>query len=331
LKSRVGAAKLVNKNFQPPQGGTQNFFCLNLIVLLFGESSWAINSTIVDIYSNFYSFIFKIKNGRILGSIYRKFSKTGLLAFNQIVQSEKSEDTISYKKVFNLEIHFILDDERARGDQQLVAVVERHAESLPGFKIVQKIAVRVENADPHVLADVKPPLRIDRQILAAAVKLRFRQLVERPRTSAAEARQQLAVGREFEHRRISAFEQKEIARAVHRDLFDDFQTQIFAELYVFEFFKFRAQNRHAAAPRRDVKFAVQTERHVRSEIDALFAERFAGFPVQAINVVALQNEQIPFAVNRQRIEDEASLANGDEVQIGKFRLVYVAGPRTEEG
>ena len=35
-------------------------------------------------------------------------------------------------------------------------------------------------------------------------------------------------------------------------------------------------------------------------------------------------------VNRERVE-AATLSNGDEVQIGKFRLVYVAGPRTEEG
>ena len=35
-------------------------------------------------------------------------------------------------------------------------------------------------------------------------------------------------------------------------------------------------------------------------------------------------------VNRERVES-ATLNNGDEVQIGKFRLVYVAGPRTEEG
>ena len=31
-------------------------------------------------------------------------------------------------------------------------------------------------------------------------------------------------------------------------------------------------------------------------------------------------------LNRERI-DEAPLANGDELQIGKFKLVFVAGPR----
>jgi hypothetical protein len=31
-------------------------------------------------------------------------------------------------------------------------------------------------------------------------------------------------------------------------------------------------------------------------------------------------------VNRERVES-ATLANGDEVQIGKFRLVFIAGPR----
>lgn len=30
-------------------------------------------------------------------------------------------------------------------------------------------------------------------------------------------------------------------------------------------------------------------------------------------------------VNRERIEDEAALENGDEVQIGKFKLVFLAG------
>jgi pSer/pThr/pTyr-binding forkhead associated (FHA) protein len=34
-------------------------------------------------------------------------------------------------------------------------------------------------------------------------------------------------------------------------------------------------------------------------------------------------------VNRERVE-AATLANGDEVQIGKFRLVFIAGPRPDE-
>ena len=34
-------------------------------------------------------------------------------------------------------------------------------------------------------------------------------------------------------------------------------------------------------------------------------------------------------VNRQRI-DVAALAGGDEVQIGKFRLVFIAGPRLDD-
>jgi pSer/pThr/pTyr-binding forkhead associated (FHA) protein len=29
-------------------------------------------------------------------------------------------------------------------------------------------------------------------------------------------------------------------------------------------------------------------------------------------------------LNRERIEDEAPLANGDEVQIGKFKLVFLS-------
>ena len=35
-------------------------------------------------------------------------------------------------------------------------------------------------------------------------------------------------------------------------------------------------------------------------------------------------------VNRERVES-ATLNNGDEVQIGKFRLVFIAGPRPGEG
>ncbi len=34
-------------------------------------------------------------------------------------------------------------------------------------------------------------------------------------------------------------------------------------------------------------------------------------------------------VNRERVES-ATLSSGDEVQIGKFRLVFVTGPRAEE-
>jgi len=34
-------------------------------------------------------------------------------------------------------------------------------------------------------------------------------------------------------------------------------------------------------------------------------------------------------VNRERVES-ATLSNGDEVQIGKFRLVFIAGPRPED-
>jgi pSer/pThr/pTyr-binding forkhead associated (FHA) protein len=34
-------------------------------------------------------------------------------------------------------------------------------------------------------------------------------------------------------------------------------------------------------------------------------------------------------VNREPV-DVATLAGGDEVQIGKFRLVYLTGPRTGE-
>ena len=35
-------------------------------------------------------------------------------------------------------------------------------------------------------------------------------------------------------------------------------------------------------------------------------------------------------VNREPV-DSAVLANGDEVQIGKFRLVFLTGPKTDDG
>jgi pSer/pThr/pTyr-binding forkhead associated (FHA) protein len=34
-------------------------------------------------------------------------------------------------------------------------------------------------------------------------------------------------------------------------------------------------------------------------------------------------------VNRERVES-ATLSNGDEVQIGKFRLMFIAGPRLDD-
>ncbi|HEX6870358.1 MAG TPA: FHA domain-containing protein [Micromonosporaceae bacterium] len=34
-------------------------------------------------------------------------------------------------------------------------------------------------------------------------------------------------------------------------------------------------------------------------------------------------------VNRERVES-ATLSNGDEVQVGKFRLVFIAGPRLDD-
>jgi pSer/pThr/pTyr-binding forkhead associated (FHA) protein len=34
-------------------------------------------------------------------------------------------------------------------------------------------------------------------------------------------------------------------------------------------------------------------------------------------------------VNRERVE-AATLSNGDEVQVGKFRLVFIAGPRPDD-
>ncbi len=57
---------------------------------------------------------------------------------------------------------------------------------------------------------------------------------------------------------------------------------------------------------------------------AEFAREGAGFVVK--DVGSLNGTYL----NRERI-DVASLAGGDEVQIGKYRLVFLAGPRAGEG
>src|SRR4030095_5280603 len=49
----------------------------------------------------------------------------------------------------------------------------------------------------------------------------------------------------------------------------------------------------------------------------------AGFPVR--DVGSLNGTY----VNRERVES-ATLSNSDEVQIGKFRLVFIAGPRLDD-
>jgi len=57
---------------------------------------------------------------------------------------------------------------------------------------------------------------------------------------------------------------------------------------------------------------------------AEFAREGAGFVVR--DVGSLNGTYL----NRERI-DVAGLAGGDEVQIGKYRLVFLTGPRAEEG
>ena len=54
-----------------------------------------------------------------------------------------------------------------------------------------------------------------------------------------------------------------------------------------------------------------------------FHREGGGFPVHALG--SLNGTY----VNREPV-DVATLAGGDEVQIGKFRLVYLTGPRTGE-
>ncbi|MCH5642670.1 MULTISPECIES: glycogen accumulation regulator GarA [unclassified Gordonia (in: high G+C Gram-positive bacteria)] len=75
-------------------------------------------------------------------------------------------------------------------------------------------------------------------------------------------------------------------------------------------------------------------RHPDSDIfldDVTVSRRHAEFRLgdnefQVVDVGSLNGTY----VNREPV-DTASLSNGDEVQIGKFRLVFLSGPRDEAG
>lgn len=75
-------------------------------------------------------------------------------------------------------------------------------------------------------------------------------------------------------------------------------------------------------------------RHPDSDIfldDVTVSRRHAEFRLdgkefQVVDVGSLNGTY----VNREPV-DSAALANGDEVQIGKFRLVFLTGPRSAEG
>ncbi len=54
--------------------------------------------------------------------------------------------------------------------------------------------------------------------------------------------------------------------------------------------------------------------------------RLSGADFKVVDVGSLNGTY----VNREPV-DSAVLANGDEVQIGKFRLVFLTGPRTDDG
>lgn len=54
--------------------------------------------------------------------------------------------------------------------------------------------------------------------------------------------------------------------------------------------------------------------------------RLEGGEFQVVDVGSLNGTY----VNREPV-DSAVLANGDEVQIGKFRLVFLTGPKTDDG
>ena len=79
--------------------------------------------------------------------------------------------------------------------------------------------------------------------------------------------------------------------------------------------------------------ATSSGRHPDSDIfldDVTVSRRHAEFrrdgdDFQVVDVGSLNGTY----VNREPV-DTATLANGDEVQIGKFRLVFLAGPRAGE-
>ncbi|MDN5758047.1 MAG: FHA domain-containing protein [Tomitella sp.] len=80
--------------------------------------------------------------------------------------------------------------------------------------------------------------------------------------------------------------------------------------------------------------ATSAGRHPSSDIfldDVTVSRRHAEFRkhgegYQVVDVGSLNGTY----VNREPV-DSAALANGDEVQIGKFRLVYLTGPRADAG
>ena len=75
-------------------------------------------------------------------------------------------------------------------------------------------------------------------------------------------------------------------------------------------------------------------RHPDSDIfldDVTVSRRHAEFRLEAgefqvVDVGSLNGTY----VNREPV-DSALLANGDEVQIGKFRLVFLTGPKSDDG
>lgn len=72
-------------------------------------------------------------------------------------------------------------------------------------------------------------------------------------------------------------------------------------------------------------------RHPESDIfldDVTVSRRHAEFRREAgVFVVRDVGSLNGTYVNRERVES-ATLANGDEVQVGKFRLVFLSGPKT---
>jgi len=76
---------------------------------------------------------------------------------------------------------------------------------------------------------------------------------------------------------------------------------------------------------------VMSGRHPESDIfldDVTVSRRHAEFRREAgVFVVRDVGSLNGTYVNRERVES-ATLANGDEVQVGKFRLVFLSGPKT---
>ena len=84
-----------------------------------------------------------------------------------------------------------------------------------------------------------------------------------------------------------------------------------------------------ARPRRDHQRPAPGQRHLPRRRDRVPPARRVPPRTAATFTVRDVGSLNGTYVNRERVE-AATLSNGDEVQIGKFRLVFIAGPRLDE-